>query len=576
MTSPSSSSESLAARITATRKALTAQGAPFEIVPKEVRGVAVRCYEHAPPDLRAIWLATRAHAEKDYLVYGGERWTYADAHRDVGRIASWLARRGVARGDSVAIAMRNYPEWLLTYWACVATGVRVIGMNAWWVAEEMRYAFEDAEPAVLVTDQERLDRFSEIRSEFGDTTVVGVRLSNPTGDVVPWNDVIETDGALPEATIDPDDDACIFYTSGTTGRPKGAQLTHRGCAHNLMNMAFWETCLKGAKAAGGPPTESSSSGPAGQAAALVTTPLFHVTANNCVAHGMTASGGKLVHMYKWDPEEALQLIERERITSISGVPTMARELVQHPDFETTDTSSLKALGGGGAPLQPDLVEKIDKTAKTARPGTGYGMTETCGVITMTSADAFVERPTSCGPALPTFETRLVDDDGNDVPEGEAGELWVRGAPVIKGYLNRPDATAETITNGWLHTGDVARIDEDGFIHIVDRKKDMVLRGGENVYCAEVEAAIFDHDDVAECAAFGVPDDRLGEEVGIAVFLRDGGTASADALRAHAGTKIAAHKLPRYVWIVSEPLPRNASGKFLKRELRETLALDEAR
>ena len=573
MTSPTS--DSLAARITATRQALTAEGAPFEVVPETVRGVSLRTYKHAPPDLRSIWLATAAHAENDYLVYGTERWTYADAHRDVGRIAAWLADRGVARGDSVAIAMRNYPEWMLTYWACVATGIRVIGMNAWWVADEMRYALEDASPSVLILDQERLDRFSEIRSDYADTPVVGVRLANPKDDIIPWSDVIGAEGTLPDVTIDPDDDACIFYTSGTTGRPKGAQLTHRGCAHNLMNMAFWETCLKGAKAAGGPPPETSKEAAVGQAAALVTTPLFHVTANNCVAHGMTASGGKLVHMYKWDPAEALQLIEQERITSMSGVPTMARELVQHPDFEKTDTSSLKALGGGGAPLQPDLVEKIDKTSKTARPGTGYGMTETCGVITMTSADAFVERPTSCGPALPTFETRLVDDEGNDVPEGEPGELWVRGAPVIKGYLNRPDATAETITDGWLHTGDVARIDEDGFIHIVDRKKDMVLRGGENVYCAEVEAAIFDHDDVAECAVFGVPDDRLGEEVGAAVFLREGGQASADDLRAHAGAKIAAHKLPRYIWLVPEPLPRNASGKFLKRELRETLPLSDA-
>ena len=566
--------ESVAARINAARNTLTAEGAPFEVVPAEVRGVTLRTYKHAPPDLRAIWLATEAHAENDYLVYGTERWTYADAHRDVGRVAAWLAEQGVARGDSVAIAMRNFPEWLLAYWACVSTGIRVIGMNAWWVPDEMRYALEDANPAVIILDQERFDRFKEIRDDHPDTTVVGVRLASTDESVVSWSEVVATEGTLPDVAIDPDDDACIFYTSGTTGRPKGAQLTHRGCAHNLMNMAFWDTCLK-ASGALGAPAPAKTDVPPPQAASLVTTPLFHVTANNCVAHGATAAGGKLVMMYKWDAGEALKLIEAERITGMSGVPTMARELVQHPDFATTDTSTLKSLGGGGAPLQPDLVEKIDKTSKSARPGTGYGMTETCGVITMTSADAFVERPTSCGPALPTFETRLVDDDGNDVPEGQPGELWVRGAPVIKGYLNRPDATAETITDGWLHTGDVAKIDEEGFIHIVDRKKDMVLRGGENVYCAEVEAAIFDHDDVAECAVFGVPDDRLGEEVGAAVFLREGGRASADDLRAHAGAKIAAHKLPRYVWIVDAPLPRNASGKFLKRELRETLPLSEA-
>ncbi|MGB0621515.1 MAG: class I adenylate-forming enzyme family protein [Myxococcota bacterium] len=566
--------ESVAARITAARQALTAEGAPFEIVPTEVRGVPLRSYKHAPPDLRAIWLATQAHAENDYLVYGTERWTYADAHRDVGRIAAWLAERGVGRGDSVAIAMRNFPEWLLAYWACVSTGIRVIGMNAWWVADEMRYALEDADPSVLILDQERLDRFEAIRGDYPQTTVVGVRLARPTDGVVSWSELVATEGTLPDVAIDPDDDACIFYTSGTTGRPKGAQLTHRGCAHNLMNMAFWDTCLKTSGALGAP-GPAKTDAPTIQAASLVTTPLFHVTANNCVAHGATASGGKLVMMYKWDAGEALELIEAEKITGMSGVPTMARELVQHPDFEKTDTSTLKSLGGGGAPLQPDLVEKIDKTAKSARPGTGYGMTETCGVITMTSADAFVERPTSCGPALPTFETRLVDDDGNDVPEGQPGELWVRGAPVIKGYLNRPDATAETITDGWLHTGDVAKIDEEGFIHIVDRKKDMVLRGGENVYCAEVEAAIFDHDDVAECAVFGVPDDRLGEEVGAAIYLKPGGTVTPDDLRAHAGAKIAAHKIPRYIWIVPDQLPRNASGKFLKRELRETLSLSDA-
>ena len=567
--------ESLPARLTQARAALTAEGAPFEVVRTNVGGIDLLSYKHAPPDLRAIWLASAAHAENDYLVYGEERWTYADAHRDVGRIAAWLATLGLTSGDSVAIAMRNYPEWLLTYWACVSTGIRVIGMNAWWVAEEMRYALEDSQPSVLVVDQERLDRFSEIRSDFADATVVGVRLANRPDDVISFSDLIDTPGELPEVELDPDDDAQIFYTSGTTGRPKGAQLTHRGCAHNLMNLGFWETCLNTAKAAGEPAPAQAENRPTEQMAALVTTPLFHVTANNCVAHGATAAGGKLVHMYKWDPTEALRLIARERITSMSGVPTMAREVVQHPDFATTDTSSLKALGGGGAPLQPDLVEKIDKSSAPARPGTGYGMTETCGVITSTTADAFVERPTSCGPALPVFETRLVDDDGNDVPEGDAGELWVRGAPVIKGYLNRPDATAETITDGWLHTGDVAKIDADGFIYIVDRKKDMVLRGGENVYCAEVEAAIFDHEDVAECAVFGVPDDRLGEEVGAAVFLRGGATADPDTLRKHCGAKIAAHKIPRYVWLVDEQLPRNASGKFLKRQLRDTLSTEDA-
>jgi long-chain acyl-CoA synthetase len=215
------------------------------------------------------------------------------------------------------------------------------------------------------------------------------------------------------------------------------------------------------------------------------------------------------------------------------------------------------------------VGKIDGAVANARPNTGYGMTETCGVITSISADLFVDKPDSAGPVLPNFEARIVDDAGNALPQGQVGELWVKGAPVIRGYLNRPDATAESITDGWLHTGDIARIDEDGFLYIVDRAKDMVIRGGENVYCAEVESAVYEHPGVAECTVFGVPDERLGEEVGIAVY-RNGGQLDADDLRSHCRERISAHKVPRYVWFVDEPLPRNANGKFLKRTLKETL------
>ena len=280
-------------------------------------------------------------------------------------------------------------------------------------------------------------------------------------------------------------------------------------------------------------------------------------------------------MYKWDAGTALKIIEAERITAMSGVPVMSREVIAHPDFATTDTSSLLTLGGGGAQLQPDLVGKIDESVATARPNTGYGMTETCGIITSISGDFFIDKPASCGPAMPCYETKIVDSDGNEVPKGQPGELVVRGAQVIKGYINRPEATAETIQNGWLHTGDVARIDEDGFLFIVDRIKDMVLRGGENIYCAEVEAALFEHPAVAECSVFGVPDDRLGEEVGVAVHLKEGTSATAEELRAHLRALIAAPKIPRYIWFTDEALPRNASGKFLKRELRDTLPLAEA-
>jgi len=545
----------------------------FKITEVEVRGNRIKTYAAAPPSLREVWLASAAYGDRDYLVYHDERITYAQAHAQVASIANWLIDQGVATGDRVAIAMRNYPEWLLTYWATVSIGATVVGVNAWWVGPELVYGLNDSKPKVLVCDQERLERALEHLGEIPPMTIVGVRIGRDAERIVPWSTLVEHGGDLPEATIDPDSDACIFYTSGTTGHPKGAQLTHRGCVNNLMNLAFWGSCLtRLAERSGAAPP---AGGEAPILAGLVTTPLFHVTANNCLAHATTLQGGKLVHMYKWDASEALKLIERERITNMTGVPTMSRELVSHPDFDKYDTSSLVSVGGGGAQLQPDLVTKIDEKVKTARPGTGYGMTETCGIITSIGADFFIDKPESVGPAMPNFDIKCVDGSGNEVPQGGVGELWVKGAPVIRGYLNRPDATAETITDGWLHTGDVARIDEDGFIYIVDRVKDMVLRGGENVYCAEVESAIYEHPAVAECTVFGVPDLRLGEEVGAAIHLREGVPVSADTIRNHCRERISAHKIPRYLWFLSEPLPRNANGKFMKRELKDKLAVDDA-
>ncbi|MEH6742761.1 class I adenylate-forming enzyme family protein [Hyphomonas sp.] len=556
------------------REELTGPGGEFEIVEAEVLGNRLRVYKNAPPSVREVWLSTLPFADRDYLVYQDERWTYADAHREVAAAAAWLFDQGVKPGDRVAIAMRNYPEWMLLYWACVSTGIAVVGMNAWWTAEEMEYALKDSDPKVLFADSERLDRVLSIEGAADRMKIVAVRAPDAQAPVIQWADVLAHGGELPAVSVDPDADACIFYTSGTTGFPKGAQLTHRGCVSNLLNMAFSgaSTALATQRATGEVPPEEAPI-----PVALITTPLFHVTANNCGAYLITAAGGKIILMYRWDAGEALRLVETEKVTAMSGVPIMARELINHPDFEKTDTSSLATLGGGGAQLPPDLVHKIDSTVATARPNTGYGMTETCGIITSVSADFFIDKPDSAGPAMPNFEAKCVNELGETVPQGEVGELWVRGSSVIKGYINRPDATAESITDGWLHTGDIARIDEHGFIFIVDRKKDMVLRGGENVYCAEVEAAIYRHPSVAECSVFGVPDDRLGEEVGVAVVLKPGEDLAAVTLREHCAGIMAKHKVPRYVWFLTA-LPRNASGKFVKRDLKEQLTkeLDSAK
>jgi long-chain acyl-CoA synthetase len=553
--------------------ALIAPGADFEITTTNVNGVNIRTYANAVPNLRDAWAATAAYADREYLVYEDERLTYAEAHEHVNSLGNWLIAQGVQPGDRVAIAMRNYPEWMLSYWGILSVGATVVGMNAWWTGSEMLYALEDSTPNVIIADEERLATLNDIKTKLPELKIIGVRLSSAQDGVSSWSDVIANPAPIPQIAIDPDSDACIFYTSGTTGNPKGAQLTHRGCTSNIWSLMFAAalqrvlSVQKGLIEADAEPPIPS---------ALVTTPLFHVTANNCVAHGTTLAGGKLTHMYKWDAGTALKLIEQEKISALSGVPVMAREIISHPDFDTTDTSSLMTLGGGGAQLQPDLVGKIDEQVETARPNTGYGMTETCGIITSIGADYFVDKPASCGPAMPAYETKIVDpESGVERPTGEPGELWVRGGHVIRGYLNRPEATAETIIDGWLRTGDMAREDEDGFLYIVDRIKDMVLRGGENIYCAEVESAIFDHPAVAECTVFGVEDDRLGEEVGAAIYLSPGQSASADEIREHLAEQIAKFKIPRYIWFTNEALPRNASGKFLKRELRENLQVADS-
>lgn len=548
---------------------LTGPGGEFEIVKQEVLGNRIRTWKNAPPTVRDVWLATREFADRDYLIYHDEKLTYEETHELTSAVANWLFAQGVKTGDRIAISMRNYPEWMIIYWACCSVGITVVGMNAWWTAEEMDYALKDSEPAILFLDSERLERVRQKPEMLNGAKLVGVRLEDYPDDVTPWSELIAAGGDLPDVSVDPDSDACIFYTSGTTGFPKGAQLTHRGCVSNLMNMLYARasTALAVMYATGEVPPD-----PPPVPVTLINTPLFHVTANNCAAYAVTAAGGAMVLMYKWEAGEALRLIEKHRIMTMSGVPVMARELINHPDFEKTDTSSLLALGGGGAQVPPDLVLKIEEKVATARPTTGYGMTETCGIITSLSADFYVDRPDSAGPAMPSYEAKCVDPDGNEVPLGERGELWVRGASVIKGYINRPEATAETITDGgWLHTGDIARMDEDGFIYIVDRKKDMVLRGGENIYCAEVEAALYRHDSVAECSVFGIPDERLGEEVGAAVVAKPGHTLTEEAIREHCAAIMAKHKVPRYVWILEDALPRNASGKFLKRELRDKLA-----
>lgn len=542
-----------------------------------VGGIPMKGFVGAPPNMRTVWELTAAYAENDYIVYEDERYSYAEIGAQVRALAAHLRdEHGVGSGDRVAIAMRNYPEWVVSYWATLATGAAVVGVNAWWTGAELEYGLIDSSPKVLLADGERIARvlphLETVRAHHP-MALIAVRSDSAPEGALAWSDVVNAAAApttLPDATIDPDDDACVFYTSGTTGFPKGAQLTHRGCVTNLMHLAFWGNATAMAKAQRLGATGESTPPPAFPPAFMAPTPLFHVTANNCLLQPATLTGAKIVFTYKWDPGRALELIERERVTNFSGVPTMSRELLAHPDFAKRDLSSVAAMGGGGAALQADLVEKIDKSLAGGQPSTGYGLTETCGIVTANSAEFFLAKPSSCGPLMPTFEGKLVDEVGNEVPVGEPGQLCVRGPAVIRGYLNKPEATADAIRDGWFNTGDIARIDADGFVYIVDRAKDMVLRGGENVYCSEVETSLYLHPAVAEAAVFGMPDERLGEEVAAAVLPHPGATVTEAELQAFLGERIAKYKVPARIWILDQPIPRNANGKFVKRDLKTQL------
>ena len=556
---------------------LVAPGSGFAMVETEVRGVPMRVFEQVPPHMRAIWEMATLHGDKDYIVFEDERLTYAETAARVRALAQHLVNdHGVGHGDRVAIAMRNYPEWVISYWAIASIGAAAVGMNAWWTGPEMEYALDDSRPKVLICDSERLERvvphLETLRAN--DTLwIIAVRTEGelPAGSAH-WNDVVDPAAApdtLPEVEIDPDDDVTIFYTSGTTGSPKGAQLTHRGSVHNLFNIAFMQfvggaAAAKAKVAAGETPDPPSEAAPS----LMAPTPLFHVTACNCLLHPATLLGAKLVLMHKWDTARAIELIEREEVTSFSGVPTMSREMLLHPDWQTRNTSSLQSLGGGGAPLQPDLVGKIDEALPNGVPSTGYGLTETHGILTANSSTMYVAKPESCGPLVPNVDGKVVDEMGNELPQGERGELCVKGPIVIKGYINRPEATAEAIKDGWFNTGDIAFIDDDGFVHIVDRAKDMVLRGGENIYCSEVETVIYTHPAIAEAAVFGLPDDRLGESVAAAIVLREGAELTSEELVEFLLPLMAKHKIPSSIWFRTEALPQNANGKFLKRELRD--------
>lgn len=547
---------------------LTAEHGLFELCSQpNTRGINVRAYATGPKTLRDVLWHTLDHGDLVFLVYEDERVTYSEHFHMVARLAAWLQDQGVAKGDRVAIGMRNYPEWAVGFFACQAIGAVAVTLNAWWTGQELLYGLQDSQTMVALLDGERYSRLQPLLHELPGLTILLTRDHAPHSDVPQWESALApytNVRQLPEVDIQPLDYASILYTSGTTGFPKGALHTHLNHATNIQN-----TMLSAAVTAAIATQElGASESTTPQPSSLQTFPFFHIGGLSGLYISAT-TGTKLVLMYKWDVEQAIDLINREQIRSWSGVPTVVRELLEHPRAASGELDSLISIASGGAPVPEDLIKRVANMFQTrVAPGNGYGATETTSAIIANGGLDYLAHPNSVGRPTATVAIRIVDDNGQQCERGEIGELWLQGANLFVGYWNRPEETEAAFSDGWFKTGDLGYRDADGFYYIVDRKKDVIIRGGENIYCAEVEGVLHQHPGIADVALIGLFHRELGEEVAAVVELKPGVQMSETDVQAHVADHLARFNVPSRIFFVSEPLPRTATGKVLKRELKE--------
>ncbi len=559
--------------------ALLAQpGSVFELGDAEIRGVRLKIWKNAPPTLREVFALSAMFGSCEHLVHEDERITIAAFRAAAAKLARQFVADGVKPGDRVAVVMRNLPEWPVAFWGAVLAGAIATPLNAWWTGPELEYGLKDSGSAILICDIERYGRMREhlsacanlrqvyvsrSREEIADPLVARLEsVVGPPGDWAKLGDI-----APPDVPAAPDNDVAIFYTSGTTGHPKGAVLSHRNIISNMWNLASSEA--RGFLRRGEAPPAPDPAAP--RKVSLLSVPFFHAT--GCCAGMIPAllGGHKLVMQRRWDCDGALELIQRERINGFGGVPTIAWQVLEHPRLSEYDLSSVDTVSYGGAPAAPELVRRIKQVFPNSAPSQGWGMTETAATAVRNTAEDYLRKPASCGVASATGEAKIMSSDGQELPRGQVGELCYKGPVVVRGYWNNPRATAETFVDGWLKTGDLAKMDEEGFVFIVDRAKDMLIRGGENIYCVEVENALYDHPAVMDAAVIGKAHHSLGEEPLAVVHLKPGASASAEELRHFCAQKIAAFKVPVEVIFWPETLPRNANGKIVKKELKARLA-----
>ncbi|MBI2710297.1 MAG: acyl--CoA ligase [Actinobacteria bacterium] len=579
------------------RAQLTEPGGPFEVVTEVVDGVEMKVYKDRFRSLREVAAMASAHGDKTFIVHGDRRISFADFVAQANSVSAALAGRfGVAPGDRVAVLSANNPEWCLAFWGTVDIGAVLVGLNGWWKTDEILYGLTDSGAKVLVADARRYERIADAVAGGAAPALEAVFLvdADPErfggGPLLHRFDELTASPAtgLPSTPVDEGDPAVIFYTSGTTGRPKGAISTHRSMVANLQNTVF-NTVLGSLTDAGDPLASAATNagvlggvdggvdgGPQGggapsEPAALFTSPLFHVSGcHSTLVVGFMAGLKLVMPEGRFDPETALRLIQDERITIWATVPTMVWRVCEHPARHDFDTSTVTSVAFGGSPSADELQRKVRETFPNVRStSNAYGLTETSSVATVISGADALAKPTSVGPPMPVVDVRVVDAQGHDAGPGETGEVLIKGPIVMPGYWGKPDATAEVLRDGWLRTGDLGHLDEDGYLYITDRAKDMIIRGGENVYCVEIENRLVEHPKIADAAVFGIPHAELGEEVKAVVQVEPGETITPAEVRAWVAAALADFKVPAHVEIGTGKLPRNASGKLLKNVLRGT-------
>jgi long-chain acyl-CoA synthetase len=554
---------------------LTAADGIFAVTEQQLAGVPQRVFTDAAPTVLDILTSGRGYTGADFLVFGDQRWSFEQFFADVDALAAVLQHdMGVKPGDRIAIAMRNCPDWILTFAAAVHVGAVAVLINSWGSAEELEFTLRDSDPTVLAadlprtrlaTDELRQRRTALLFSDVdGDAETLG-RDSLPHLEVWRIRDAVTAGRGREYATIqrEPEDMAMLLYTSGSTGHPKGVVYCHVSAGQALMHMM-----LVGFLALefGGP---IELRGGATSEAQLVTVPLFHATGLFSGFLLPCAVGQKVVLLRKWDAVTAMQTIQTEKVTMLSTVPAILKDLLTHPRFDDFDLSSISRVAAAGAATPTGLPELLRDKLGIENRSSGYGMTETASVCATMSGPVFDLKPMAAGIVSPIIDLRVVGVQGNALPSEQDGEIQLRGVTITPGYWQRDDLTQEAFTpDGWLRTGDLGNIDDDGFLHITGRIKEIVIRGGENIAPIEIENVAYRHPSVKEVAVFGVPDDLMGEELAMVCHRQPGSALTEDELRQHMLNALPTFKVPKYLALTDKPLPRNASEKIHRLALRD--------